>query len=102
MQCLVKDSKLTVQDSPKVCNRNHLHFGLAIGINDENNNKFQSELPGFYDPCVGEEKSLKIEFTYNGIPQTHTIKDKDPLRLPINVNNAGSIFTLCSVWIRLL
>lgn len=58
----------------------------------KNKNPFQSGLPGFYDPCVGEEKSLQIEFIYNGVPQTHTIKDKDPLRLPINVNNAGLIY----------
>ena len=26
---------------------------------------FQSEIPGFYDPCVGEPKQLLIEYTYN-------------------------------------
>lgn len=43
---------------------------------------FQSELPGFYDPCVGEDKSLRIEYTFR--EKTHTIKiaDKDELRLP--------------------
>lgn len=46
--------------------------------------KFQSELPGFYDPCAGEGKQLLIEYTYNNVQLTHKIKDQEPLRLPLN------------------
>ncbi|XP_055313601.1 dnaJ homolog subfamily C member 11 [Sitodiplosis mosellana] len=60
LQCLVKDSKLVLQESGK------------------------SELPGFYDPCVGEEKLLQIEYTYNGHNQSIKIKENELLRLPLS------------------
>uniref|UniRef100_A0A182PVS3 J domain-containing protein n=1 Tax=Anopheles epiroticus TaxID=199890 RepID=A0A182PVS3_9DIPT len=40
LQCLVKDSRLILYSSSK------------------------SELPGFYDPCFGEEKQLKIDYEF--------------------------------------
>lgn len=45
--------------------------------------KLQSELPGFFDPCVGEEKSLLIEYKYNGTNHKMKIKENEPLRLPV-------------------
>ena len=42
----------------------------------------QSELPGFYDPCVGEEKQLSI--TYHFRRQLHTCKfnEKEKILIP--------------------
>ncbi|XP_031640868.1 dnaJ homolog subfamily C member 11 [Contarinia nasturtii] len=66
LQCLVKDGKLTLQESGKC------------------------DLPGFYDPCVGEEKLLQIEYIYNGKKQTIQIEENEPLRLPItNATNSS-------------
>lgn len=42
----------------------------------------KSNLTGFYDPCIGEEKSLFIKYSLRS--QIHTIlyKDTDPVILP--------------------
>lgn len=58
LQCLVKGSKLLISVDTK------------------------SELPGFYDPCVGEDKQLKVDYLYRDQPFQATIKDEEPLRLP--------------------
>ena len=58
LQCLVKGSKLIVTVEHK------------------------SELPGFYDPCVGEDKELMIEYTYRDHKFTVKVKDAEPLRVP--------------------
>ncbi|XP_076300065.1 dnaJ homolog subfamily C member 11 isoform X1 [Lasioglossum baleicum] len=59
LQCLVKNSKLVLHNASK------------------------SQLPGFYDPCVGEEKQLLVQYLF----RTHTheciIKDNAPLRIPL-------------------
>ena len=59
LQCLVKDSKLVLHNASK------------------------SQLPGFYDPCVGEEKQLLVQYLFR--TQTHEciVKDNAPLRIPI-------------------
>ncbi|XP_050597451.1 dnaJ homolog subfamily C member 11 isoform X1 [Bombus affinis] len=59
LQCLVKDSKLILHGASK------------------------SELPGFYDPCVGEEKQLLIQYLFRN--QTHEciVKDNAPVRIPL-------------------
>ncbi|XP_012264021.2 dnaJ homolog subfamily C member 11 [Athalia rosae] len=58
LQCLVKDSKLVLHNASK------------------------SQLPGFYDPCVGEDKQLLLQYLFHA--QTHEciIKDTEPLRIP--------------------
>ncbi|XP_055707223.1 dnaJ homolog subfamily C member 11 [Phlebotomus papatasi] len=58
LQCLVRNSQLNLHATPK------------------------SELPGFYDPCVGEDKTLRVRFTYRD--QSHSIEiiDKESLQLP--------------------
>ncbi|XP_015600252.1 dnaJ homolog subfamily C member 11 [Cephus cinctus] len=58
LQCLVKDSKLVLHNASK------------------------SQLPGFYDPCVGEDKQLLLQYLFH--TQTHEclIKDNEPLRIP--------------------
>ncbi|XP_023215664.1 dnaJ homolog subfamily C member 11-like [Centruroides sculpturatus] len=58
LQCLVKDSRLVLTDSSK------------------------SNLPGFYDPCFGEDKYLVIFYKFRNLPHTVTINDLESLRLP--------------------
>ncbi|KAI1892479.1 hypothetical protein AGOR_G00133840 [Albula goreensis] len=58
LQCLVKDSKLILTEASK------------------------SGLPGFYDPCVGEEKSLKVLYQFRGVMHQVLSRDNEPLRIP--------------------
>lgn len=58
LQCLVKDSKLILTEAPK------------------------AGLPGFYDPCVGEEKSLKLLYQFRGVMHQVICADTEPLRIP--------------------
>uniref|UniRef100_A0A3Q4B412 DnaJ homolog subfamily C member 11 n=1 Tax=Mola mola TaxID=94237 RepID=A0A3Q4B412_MOLML len=58
LQCLVKDSKLILTEATK------------------------SGLPGFYDPCVGEEKSLKVLYQFHGVMHQVLSGDAEPLRIP--------------------
>ncbi|MEQ2262068.1 DnaJ (Hsp40), subfamily C, member 11 [Xenotaenia resolanae] len=58
LQCLVKDSKLILTETSK------------------------SGLPGFYDPCVGEEKSLKVLYQFRGVMHQVLSGDTEPLRIP--------------------
>jgi len=59
LQALVKDSTLKI--------------GTTVS---------KSNLTGFYDPCIGEEKSLFIKYSLRS--QIHTVlyKDADPIILP--------------------
>uniref|UniRef100_A0A8D3BWP4 DnaJ homolog subfamily C member 11 n=1 Tax=Scophthalmus maximus TaxID=52904 RepID=A0A8D3BWP4_SCOMX len=58
LQCLVKDSKLILTEATK------------------------SGLPGFYDPCVGEDKSLKVLYQFRGVMHQVLSGDSEPLRIP--------------------
>ncbi|KAK6620360.1 hypothetical protein RUM44_006761 [Polyplax serrata] len=58
LQVLVKDSKLFIHESSK------------------------SQLPGFYDPCVGEEKSLFVQYLFHGVLHEVSVNDHEPLKLP--------------------
>lgn len=58
LQCLVKGSKLLVNVEKK------------------------SELPGFYDPCPGEEKELRITYTFREQPHEVTLKEEVEIRIP--------------------
>ncbi|KAF7656579.1 hypothetical protein LDENG_00039050 [Lucifuga dentata] len=58
LQCLVKDSKLILTEASK------------------------AGLPGFYDPCVGEEKSLKLLYQFRGAMHQVISADSEPLRIP--------------------
>lgn len=42
----------------------------------------QCELPGFYDPCVGESKQLHIEYSWRDVKRIVVIGDTEELRLP--------------------
>ncbi|XP_048520604.1 dnaJ homolog subfamily C member 11 [Dendroctonus ponderosae] len=58
VQCLVKDSKLVIHENSK------------------------SDLPGFFDPALGEEKMLHVIYNYHEQPHEVTIRDLESLRLP--------------------
>lgn len=58
LQCLVKDSKLILTEASK------------------------AGLPGFYDPCVGEEKSLKVLYQFRGVLHQVLSGDTEALRIP--------------------
>ncbi|XP_075912530.1 dnaJ homolog subfamily C member 11 isoform X1 [Petromyzon marinus] len=58
LQCLVRDSKLILTDARK------------------------AGLPGFYDPCVGEEKALKVLYQFRGALHQVTVPDTESLRIP--------------------
>jgi len=42
----------------------------------------KSNLTGFYDPCIGDEKSLFIKYSFHTQIHTVTYKDTDPVVLP--------------------
>lgn len=58
LQCLVKDSKLLLTEASK------------------------AGLPGFYDPCVGEDKSLRVLYQFRGVLHQVTVPDGEALRIP--------------------
>ncbi|XP_017353809.1 dnaJ homolog subfamily C member 11 [Cebus imitator] len=58
LQCLVKDSKLILTEASK------------------------AGLPGFYDPCVGEEKNLKVLYQFRGVLHQVMVLDSEALRIP--------------------
>ncbi|NXT18105.1 DJC11 protein, partial [Syrrhaptes paradoxus] len=58
LQCLVKDSKLILTEASK------------------------AGLPGFYDPCVGEEKNLKVLYQFRGVLHQVMSADNEALRIP--------------------
>lgn len=93
LQCLVKDSKLILHNSNKVSSS--LHRSLrAMTMLTTKLFFSQSELPGFYDPCVGEDKSLQIDYTFNGVNHRIVIKDNELLRIPTsNVATPGTRFS---------
>uniref|UniRef100_A0A2K5JDG4 DnaJ homolog subfamily C member 11 n=1 Tax=Colobus angolensis palliatus TaxID=336983 RepID=A0A2K5JDG4_COLAP len=57
LQCLVKDSKLILTEVSK------------------------AGLPGFYDPCVGEEKNLKVLYQFRGVLHQVMVLDSEALRI---------------------
>lgn len=59
LQCLIRDSKLILHNSSK------------------------SDLPGFYDPCIGEEKYLKIDYLFANQSFSIQISDNEPIKLPL-------------------
>ncbi|CAB1314942.1 unnamed protein product [Coregonus sp. 'balchen'] len=58
LQCLVKDSKLILTEASK------------------------AGLPGFYDPCLGEDKSLKLLYQFRGVMHQVLSADTEALRIP--------------------
>ncbi|XP_063991698.1 dnaJ homolog subfamily C member 11 isoform X2 [Diachasmimorpha longicaudata] len=66
LQCLVVNSRLVLHEASK------------------------SELPGFYDPCFGEEKQLLLQYLFHR--QTHEclVKDLEPLRIPLQSHRVNT------------
>ena len=58
LQCLVSDSKLILWESSK------------------------SMVPGFYDPCIGEKKYLRVRYEFRGDIHEVTIENSEPLVIP--------------------
>ena len=58
LQCLVVDSKLILHESSK------------------------SNIPGFYDPCIGEKKHLRVRYEFRGDLHEVTVRDSEPLIIP--------------------
>ncbi|CAG2105090.1 unnamed protein product, partial [Medioppia subpectinata] len=62
LQCLVNsDSTLTITDSSK------------------------GQLPGFYDPCIGEDKRLLIRYSYNDNIHQIVVEDNQSVNIPSKV-----------------
>lgn len=58
--------------------------------------RFQSDLPGFYDPCIGEDKFLRIEYKYRNNIYNVTIPDTEALKIP-NTGTENIISKVISV-----
>ncbi|KAK2725482.1 hypothetical protein QYM36_000092 [Artemia franciscana] len=67
LQCLVKDSKLILHENSKV------------------------QLPGFFDPCLGEDKQLKVSYLFHGAHHDVTIADNEGLRIPRQSHRVSEI-----------
>lgn len=58
LQCLVADSKLVLRETAK------------------------SIIPGFYDPCIGEKKYLRVKYRFRGLVHEVTIENNECLVIP--------------------
>lgn len=80
LQCLVKDSKLILHEASKVWASVSGFYNVRFLIMATLT--LQCQLPGFYDPCMGEDKSLYVQYSFHGVPHEVTVQDSDPLRIP--------------------
>ena len=71
LQALVKDSTLRISTTASKCN-----------------------LIGFYDPCIGEEKSLFIKYSLRSQVYTILYNDADPIVLPNRGKNSSLLSTV--------
>jgi len=59
---------------------------LQLLVKDHTLNIFsdqsKSNLEGFYDPCIGETKSLYVEYTFRNEKYQVTCGDTENLRMP--------------------
>ena len=58
LQCLVVDSKLILREENK------------------------AGIPGFYDPCVGDTKYLRVRYEFRGTPHEVTVENSESLVIP--------------------
>jgi DnaJ family protein C protein 11 len=42
----------------------------------------QADLPGFFDPCFGEDKKLFIRYSFRNQTSSTTKHDREPVSLP--------------------
>lgn len=82
LQCLVKDSQITVHTVFKA-SKAFLDSTLTVNYN-KNYSSLQYELPGFYDPAIGEDKVLKVQFRYRNSLETVVIEETDQIKLPLS------------------
>ncbi|KAG5681382.1 hypothetical protein PVAND_010824 [Polypedilum vanderplanki] len=62
LQCLVKDSAIVVHSS-----------------------SLKYDLPGFFDPAIGEDKVLKIQYKYRNQIDSIEFDEKDEIKLPLQI-----------------
>ena len=58
LQCLVSDSKLVLRETSKTM------------------------VPGFYDPCIGEKKHLRVKYKFRGSIHEVTVDNSEALYIP--------------------
>lgn len=90
LQCLVKDSKLILTEATKVNKSAAFHLFCLMLLAPDFLSSLQSGLPGFYDPCVGEEKSLKVLYQFRGVMHQVVSGDTEALRIPKQCKAGGS------------
>lgn len=73
--------QLTGPEITRSCCHIHEAFG-SVTLATTATFGLQAGLPGFYDPCVGEEKSLKLLYQFRGVMHQVISADTDPLRIP--------------------
>ncbi|TKC51556.1 hypothetical protein EI555_002201, partial [Monodon monoceros] len=110
LQCLVKDSKLILTEASKKerevarstfearapkfassvgrsrgqvqalprCSSSWRQTAALLGFKPPP----RAGLPGFYDPCVGEEKNLKVLYQFRGVLHQVMALDSETLRIP--------------------
>lgn len=74
---MVKDSKLSLHEATKVSTLFYLFIKIYKYYL-----YFQSQLPGFCDTCLGENKMLHIQYSFRGNMHEVTIQDNEVLRIP--------------------
>lgn len=42
----------------------------------------QSNLPGFYDPCLGESRSLLVRYRFRNLDHEVKLADEEAIRIP--------------------
>lgn len=58
LQCLVRDGRLRLQKGSK------------------------AQLPGFYDPCIGDAKVLRVDYEWRDVRHSVEVRDEQEMRLP--------------------
>lgn len=92
LQCLVKNGKLELHSASKV-----KRYGLRNDCVSDYVVCFQSNLPGFFDPVLGEEKELHVVYNYHQQLHEVTIKDNESLRIPRNSKqNINHMHIICT------
>ena len=65
---------------------NHLNVLVDTGTHSLKLNVSPSRLIGMYDPCIGEEKCTKLEYSFNGVEFNACFEEDEFIILPQLVN----------------